>query len=603
MKVIFKYSLICVLFFGTYSCSEDFLKPEPLSFFAPENIYVDKAGFEALLVNMRKALVSEVTGNRHLMHHQWNTTEAAVAFVQLDFTQLTPNSDRYSKYVSQINNMYEYIKNANTVISRIDDIEWENQEDRNQILAEALWHRAYWYYRLVHNYGDVPWVGEEVTSARLDFNTYSRWAILKKIQTDLESSVQNLPETAIPGAITRGAGNHLLTKIYLANLEFDKAIEASSKVINGPYALMTERFGVDAADPNKNVIWDLHRPENKNNPVNTETILAIVDRFEAPEDARSDGTYSMRTYNSSWWHSRNRDSEGNRGMIDAGPLYDSLGRGNPDALPTEWYLYDIWEQNGDNYQTTPDLRRSDVNWYDVEEFRYNNPESVNYGEPWRQEWLTGDPFQVLSSMYALPIYITMVPQQDPVARPNGGNGDWYIFRLAETYLLRAEAHFWKGDLAAAAADLNAVRNRAHATPVEAGNVTIDYIFDERARELFAEAPRQNEMVRVSFIMARQGINGYSEETISESSWYFDRVMRYNYFYPLYNGEKETTFMGFETPIGDKLVVIGQSPDLRPHHVLWPIDDELITANTLGTVNQNKGYDGAENNVPPIETIE
>ena len=603
MKTLLKYSLIGMLIFSTISCSDDFLEPEPLSFFAPENIYVDKAGFEALLVNMRKSLVDENTGNRDLMHHQWNTTEVAVPFVQLDMTQLTPNSDRYSKYVNQINTMYEFIKNANVAISRIDNIEWENQEDRNAILAEALWHRAYWYYRLVHNYGDVPWVGDEVTNPKLDFNTYSRWAILAKIQSDLETSVNDLPEMAIPGAVTRGAGNHLLAKIYLANMEFDQAIQAASRVIDGPYELMYDRFGIDASDPERNVIWDLHRPENKNNPTNTENILSIVDRFEAPDAAKSPGLWTMRTYHSSWWHSRMRDSEGNRGMIDAGPLYDSLGRGNPDACLTEWFQYDIWNEGGSTWDNTPDLRRSDVNWMDVNEFRYNNPASVNYGDPFNKEWVTGDPYRLLSSMYALPIYKTMVLQQDPGARPFGGNGDWYVFRLAGTYLIRAEAHYWNGDLASAAADINKVRDRANATPITANDVTIDFIFDERAREMFAETPRQNEMVRVSFIMARMGLNGYSEETISQDSWYYDRLMKYNYFYPDYTGDKEETFLGFETPIGDKMVVIGQSAHFEPHHILWPIDDQLITANSLGTINQNKGYDGAENNKPPIQSIE
>src|SRR5690606_18957491 len=46
----------------------------------------------------------------------------------------------------------------------------------------------------------------------------------------------------------------------------------------------------------------------------------------------------------------------------------------------------------------------------------------------------------------------------------GENGDWYIFRLAETFLLRAEAYYWKGDLASAAADINMVRERAQAEP-------------------------------------------------------------------------------------------------------------------------------------------
>ncbi|WP_236973645.1 RagB/SusD family nutrient uptake outer membrane protein [Membranihabitans maritimus] len=596
------YTLIIIVL--ATSCSDDdFLKPEPLSFFAPENIYVNKEGFEALLITMRKALVSENTGNRDLMHHQWNTSEAAVPNVQLDMTQLTPSTDRYSNYVGQINNIYEFIKNANVAISRIDDIEWENQEDRNQILAEAYWHRSYWYYRLVHNYGDVPFIGEEVQSARLDFNTHSRWAILDKIQSDMEFAVQHLPETAIPGAVTLGAGNHLLSKIALANMDFDRAISASSEVINGPYALMTERFGVDAGDASKNVIWDLHRPQNKNLSTNTENILSIVDRFEAPDAAKSVGTYSMRTYHPAWWHSRHRDSEGNRGMIDAGPLYDSLGRGNPDAALSEWYQYDVWEEDDFEWSNTPDLRRADINWKDINEMFYNNTESVDYGEPWRLEYMTGDPYSVLSSMYAMPIYKTMVFEGDPATRPSGGNGDWYVYRLAETYLIRAEAYFWNGDLASAANDINMIRERAQAEPISPDEVTIDYIFDERARELFAETPRQNELVRVSFTMAAMGINGYSEETLADNNWYYDRVTGLNFFYPQYSGPRTQTFLGLDLPIGDKFIVIGQSPTIEPHHFLWPIDDRLINANTLGTINQNIGYAGAQNNQPPLETIE
>src|SRR5690606_17846047 len=117
-----------------------------------------------------------------------------------------------------------------------------------------------------------------LSGAKLDFQTHSRSAILKKLQSDMEFAVQWMPVSTQPGIPSKGAGDHLLTKIYLANMEFDKAIESASRVINGPYKLMTERFGIDAADPRKNVIWDLHRPENKNISQNTETILAFVDR-------------------------------------------------------------------------------------------------------------------------------------------------------------------------------------------------------------------------------------------------------------------------------------------------------------------------------------
>ena len=69
-------------------------------------------------------------------------------------------------------------------------------------------------------------------------------------------------------------------------------------------------------------------------------------------------------------------------------------------------------------------------------------------------------------------------------------------RLAETYLLRAEAKLAKGDLAGAATDINAIRNRAQATPVVAADVNIDLILDERARELYQEEFRLNTLMRL-----------------------------------------------------------------------------------------------------------
>lgn len=69
--------------------------------------------------------------------------------------------------------------------------------------------------------------------------------------------------------------------------------------------------------------------------------------------------------------------------------------------------------------------------------------------------------------------------------------DWYLFRLAETYLLRAEAYYWLNQTDKAAADINSVRVRAKADPIVASQVSIDYILDERARELFAEEIQKN----------------------------------------------------------------------------------------------------------------
>ena len=567
------------------SCSDDLLTPKPLSFFAPENVYVDKAGYEASLVTMRRSLTEGITGSRrYYMVGEWAASEAGNPTFQLDWTQTTPFFDKYYTFLGLFTDSYEFIKNANVVIGRIDDIEWDSDDDRNRILAEAYWHRAYWYYWLVNSYGDVPFVGEEVKDVKLDYQTHSRWAILNKIQADLEFAVQWLPETAVPGAITKGAGNHLLTKVYLANLEFDKAISSATKLIDGRYSLMTSRFGTSLSESKKDVIWDLHRPDNKNISENKETILAIVDRFEAPAGAQTDGLFTMRHYHPSWWHQNVKDSQGQAGMVDSGPKYDSLGRGNPDLVITSYASYDIWKGLNFDWTNTTDKRRSNENWVDKHEITYNNPNSVDYGKPVNTKWIPNQQDSV-QLIFPMPIYKTYVRQQSPSARPVGGNGDWYIFRLAETYLLRAEAYFWKDQLGNAAADINKVRERAAAVPISAGDVTLGYIFDERARELFIEAPRHAEMVRASYILAKLNKDGYSLNSFSEKNWWYDRVIELNEMYTI------------------KPILDGNTPKVEPYHVLWPIDNNVILANSLGRINQNKGYSGAENNQPPLETIE
>ncbi len=567
------------------SCSEDWLEPKPHSFYTPENVFVDKAGFEALLITMRKNLRTEYTGSMNFTVSEFAASDLAVPLTQLDFFNLTPNTSRYYKFLSLFTDAYVVIRNANVLISRIDQVEWEKEEDRNVLLAEAYWHRAYWYYRLVNTYGDVPFTGEEVLGAKLDYQTHSRWAILDKIQADLEFAVQWLPEQAAPNAISRGAGYHLLAKVCLANLEFDKAIQAATEVIDGPYRLMTQRFGAYADQGAYDLIWDLHRSENVNIPQNTETILAIVDRFDAPPVARSEGLYTMRHYHSAWHAATVLDSQGKRGTVASGPMYDSLGRGNSNVRPTPHFQYDLWNDGEHTWENTPDLRRSDGNWKDLDELFYNNPASVDYGkviDPGNFAAATDTFF----TLYAMPVYKTMVLEKDPQAPPYGGHGDWYVFRLADTYLLRAEAYYWKDRLSEAADDLNAVRGRAQALPVQAGEVTIDFILDERARELYAEEPRHSELVRVSYILAALNRNGYSLNNFSEKNYFYDRLMRVNILY------EQKVFSNS-----------GGTAAIAPFHVLWPVPASVITANTMGVINQNKGYDGDHRNVPPLETIE
>ncbi len=583
MKRIIKYTGLLLV--GTalmlVSCNKKWLEPEPLSFFAPENVYVDEAGFESLLVTMRKDLKAEYYGTFNYSTAEFAPSDLGIAGYVPDFSINTPTSSDRVPYGPMFDQIYGYIKNANVLISRIDNVEWADEAVRNRLLAEAYWHRAYWYYRLVHSYGDIPFIGEELTGAKLDFYTHSRWAILDKIQADMEWAIEWMPITALPRIPTKGAGNHLLAKIYLANTEFDKAVAAATEVIDGPYALMESRFGSWISDRSRNVIWDLHRHDNINISQNTETILGLIDRAEAPDGARANQNLAAN-FMPHYWDVP--DESGTRGIVYPSEMMDTLMRGQGIIVASHFYQFKLWEDDTYNWETTPDLRRADNNWIEMSEIKYNRPGSPNFGEPIRQLWPNTNDTTI--RWFSWPHYLTYNPSNQEESTWSGGNGDSYVFRLAETYLLRAEAYYWLGQLGLAADDINKVRARSHAPLISAGDVSIDYIFDERARELYAEETRHSEMVRVSNIMAKLNLNGYTLDNISQKSWWYDRVMEVNDIYTVPEG----------------LWWRGQTPRIQTYNIYWAIPQSVITANTLGKINQNEGYQGAESNVPPLETI-
>src|SRR5690606_120935 len=288
-------------------CNEEFLTPKPLSIYTPENAMTTVAslynGLAACDIQTREEMYgdtppyltelmfSDVTVEG--MNDNPGTNQNATLMVTPTANLDNGNGNRI---LWHLENAYRGLRNAHVVINAVHSFQMDEAE-KNAILGMAYFHRAMRYYRLTHQFGDVPYVGKQIVRPRLDFYTTTREAILRQMKEDLEFAVQWVPDNVDRGRPTKGACGHLLTKINLALGEFDDAIASASAVINsGVYALMREPFGVVPKEEGNffssrgivrdDVIARLHWFANKHIPANKE-VLYMVNSEETLPSSRA----------------------------------------------------------------------------------------------------------------------------------------------------------------------------------------------------------------------------------------------------------------------------------------------------------------------------
>jgi len=608
MKNLYKLlSLSTIIVIGmvvSESCKKDWLTPKPLSFFSPENTLIDVVGFNAALNGCARTLKNEWYGDGAPIITETIFSEVAVEGTD-DKSGPAQNLDVQIKQDAILNNTdnnrigwyweqeWIGIRLANTIVSRLPAATAINDSTKNVIKGKAYFYRAYDYYRLTNQFGDVPCPLKELTDVKTNYASVKREVILQRMKKDLDSAVLWVPWKSDRGDVNKGAVYHLLAKIDLALGLFDDAIAAASAVIdNGSYKLMTARFGVDAGIATKNVIWDLHRPANKAAANNTEVLFLVTDAFG--NVARFvGGIQSMRQAAPGISIAGITTPNGGVAMsalanieIDNMQLY---GRGIGRCRSTSYHYNEIWDD-------VNDLRHDSTsgNWMYMENLRYSNPalKGVDpyYGQRLRLYSSTGALLcsDTLRQWYPWPHYKLYIPDVENTPM-RGGNTDWYVMRLAETYLIRAEAYVWKGDMANAAADVNKVRQRAGCAPYTAAKMSIGTILDERARELYYEEGRKTELTRIAYLFAKTGkpYNGktYTLANFSTSNFMVDRILEKNVFY-------RTNFVTIHLDVFR----------ISQFHVLWPVPQSAISANPDGRINQNIGYTGADLNVPPLDVI-
>jgi hypothetical protein len=466
---------------------------------------------------------------------------------------------------------YRGINQANAVINRSTDLDIDPELKAARI-AEVRFLRAFYYFLLTQFYGDIHLSLEETEGVEIEANKTSAAEIYSQaIIPDLEAAIAALPdEQGDYGRATKPAAEFLLGKVYLTRgyrtfgsaADFAEAERLFTSVINN--------YGFELA----NTVADLIDQDNQ---LNSEVIFTVQNSVTQTNEGL--------------------DGNGNRGHLYFLMEYDVLpgmardtenGRPWKRFRPTPFHL-SLWNRDIDSrYDLTykhaflSNNAGNIPNWSQEEADAGYLPAGAAVGDPkftvgdtalfipgpgrdadWPQERQAATRYLVITKdEYDERWFPPLAKFLDP-RRPNRqhtqGSRDFVLMRLADAYLCRAEARLQQNKLDEAVADVNVIRTRAAwpgqeaAMMISAADLDIDYLLDERARELDGEMHRWFDLARVR--------TSDSEDTQQVESKLYERTR-------LHNPQA--------------------APNIQKWHVVRPIPLDQIDR-TLGGYPQNPGY--------------
>ena len=259
-RYFFVVAVSTALATGLTGClSQDEFLEEHSYKFDDQTFYQSESDMELALNGCYRQIQSLMMGQTH-GSHSW-----MIGGIGLDTYSQKGGNDHFSNWNTLTSesgytrhwydNLFKLINRANTVIDMIDErvnIQYSSEEKKLAIRAEAVFFRGWAYRVLAGMYGNVPILEHHATEITTGYTPSNRQTVWEFCKKDFEYAAVNLPKTASkPGKLTRAAADHYLAEISLALGDFDNAVAASTRVIDGTdgdYHLMTTRFGSRAGE-------------------------------------------------------------------------------------------------------------------------------------------------------------------------------------------------------------------------------------------------------------------------------------------------------------------------------------------------------------------
>lgn len=492
------------------------------------------------------------------------------------------------------------------------------EEEKRQLIAEAKFIRANWYFILVRTFGGVTL---DLGSGPLAFNTTptsdltraSEDEVYQAIIQDLEDAVADLPSErpTAPGHAWKASALHLLAKVYLArgwikndNGDFQAALNNAMELINnrGNYDVgLMPAYAEVHAEGNEwspEILWTV---EWNGNP----QYNSALDHGNLHNNGSA---FYFREFYVQDVPGMIRDVKNGRPWIRYSPTAWMIDVAFADKENDERYynsFQTVWIANDENASVYPvwSQAEADAGYVDaslVGQPKYSLGDTAQYhaskqlqdsfgSEQEAKDWAasrgyvisfpdigTSTSFQGLGRNYQNK-HFPSLSKFNRVARPIEGTETdpniastrpFIVYRFGETLLVAAEAALKLNQDQQAVDLINELRARAKALTITTGDLAgahgdkIDFLLDERTRELAGEQMRWFDLKRTGRLLTRVS----SDPAVGTGA-----PAVYNRQY------------------NDGAPAAGQSgPKPLPFHVLRPIPQDAIDA-VVGDYPQNPGY--------------
>jgi starch-binding outer membrane protein, SusD/RagB family len=406
---------------------------------------------------------------------------------------------RYAHLRELWNSLYQSINTCNVVIDRANDVPGLDSAAKYQGIAQVRFNRAHYYFLLVQMFGAVPLMVHENKNIVTEAHRDPVDAIYNTILDDLRFASVILPATTVDfGRATKPAAEHLLARAFLTRAssavaganDYDSAAYYSARVIS--------QYGLQLL-PDVGQVW----AQGKEN--NAETVFAV--------QYTSDALYNSSDNNGCRFFLMQYD-------VLAGMKRD-LANGTPwkRFRPTKFLLDTLFadrihDSRYNKFFTTVWFANTPTDLLKVGDTSVYMPgRDVTDAQVSSKKYLLVPPRN-----YTEKLYPSLNKFADALRPDNQASGvrPFIAFRLAEDYLIAAEALMMRGRTTEAVGYINTLRMRAatigstdaettanrEAMKVTEAQLNIDFILDERGRELVGEQLQWFDLVRTNKLLER-----------------------------------------------------------------------------------------------------